>query len=71
MPSNPDHRPSPFLQYGGLGIQMLAVIMVGVYAGRWLDGQQNNTTPVWTLVLALVGIGASLYLLINGLPKQL
>ncbi len=70
MPTNPDQRPSPFLQYSSLGVQMLAVIGGSVYAGRWLDAQQGNTTPIWTLVLAMLGIGGSIYLLINGLPKQ-
>jgi hypothetical protein len=70
MPTDPDRQPSPFLQYTGLGLQMLATIGAGVYAGRWLDGQQGNTTPIWTLVLAMLGIGGSIYLLINGLPKQ-
>ncbi len=49
---------------------MLAVIGAGVYAGRWLDAQQQHSTPIWTLVLAMLGIGGSIYLLINGLPKQ-
>jgi hypothetical protein len=67
-PANNERRPNPFLQYSSLGFQMLATIGLGVWLGTWLDGQQNNKTPVWTLVLALVSIGASIYLLIRGMP---
>lgn len=59
-----------FLQYSGLGIQMLATIGAGVWLGTWLDERQGNKTPGWTLTLALFSIAASIYLLIRGLPKQ-
>ncbi|TAE31956.1 MAG: AtpZ/AtpI family protein [Cytophagales bacterium] len=63
-------RVNPFLQYSGLGLQMLVTIGLGVWLGSWLDHQQDNRTPIWTLLLALLSIAASIYLLIRGLPKQ-
>lgn len=63
-------KTTSFLQYSGLGLQMLVTIGAGVWLGTWLDNQQGNRTPIWTLVLALASIAASIYLLIRGLPKQ-
>ena len=67
---NGDRRPSAFAQYSSIGIQMLGTIGLGVWAGRWLDANQQNARPVWTIVLALTAIGASLYLFIRQLPRQ-
>ncbi len=63
-------KTTSFLQYSGLGLQMLITIGAGVWLGSWLDERQGNHTPIWTLVLALVSITGSIYLLIRGLPKQ-
>ncbi len=69
-PADNDRKPSAFAQYSSIGIQMLGTIGIGVWAGRWLDAQQQNARPIWTIVLALTAIGASLYLFIRQLPKQ-
>ena len=65
-----DSRPSAFVQYSGIGIQMLATIGAGVYAGMKLDAWQGNKTPGWTIGLSLLAIFASLYLFIKQLPKS-
>ena len=59
-----------FLKYSGMAMQMLGTILVFTYGGYKLDEWQQNETPVWTLVLSLISIGASLYLLIKGFTKQ-
>jgi hypothetical protein len=59
-----------FLKYSGMAMQMLGTILVFTYGGYKLDEWQQNETPVWTLVLSLLSIGASLYLLIKGFTKQ-
>lgn len=69
-PGNTDRRPSAFAQYSSIGLQMLVTIGVGVWAGQWLDASQQNARPIWTIVLALTSIGASLYLFIRQLPRQ-
>jgi len=61
--------PSNFLRYSGMATQMLGTILVFTYAGYKLDQWQMNKTPVWTLVLSLFSIAASLYLLIRSMPK--
>ncbi|MBO0929974.1 AtpZ/AtpI family protein [Fibrella aquatilis] len=67
---NIDRRPSAFAQYSSIGIQMLATIGLGVYAGMKLDAWQGNKPPGWTIGLSLGAIFASLYLFIRQLPKN-
>jgi len=62
-------KSSGFLKYSGMAMQMLGTILVFTYAGYKLDEWQQNATPVWTLILSLTSIAASLYLLIKGLSK--
>ena len=44
-------RPSPFA-YMGLGIELVAPILLGVFVGRWLDGRWG--TKPWLLVVGSV-----------------
>ncbi|WP_439584002.1 AtpZ/AtpI family protein [Dyadobacter bucti] len=62
--------PTGFLKYSGLAMQMLGTILVFTYGGYKLDEWQQNKVPVWTLILSLTSIGASLYLLIRGFAKK-
>ncbi|NIJ51994.1 AtpZ/AtpI family protein [Dyadobacter arcticus] len=64
------NAPSGFLKYSGLAMQMLGTILIFTYFGYRLDGWQQNKVPVWTLVLSMASIGASLYLLIKSFTKQ-
>jgi Putative F0F1-ATPase subunit Ca2+/Mg2+ transporter len=59
-----------FARYSGIGLQMLATIGLGTYAGMRLDAWQQNKIPGWTLALSLLSIGASLYNFIRQLPKD-
>lgn len=59
-----------FLKYSGMATQMLGTILAFTWGGYKLDEWQQNKVPVWTLVLSLVSIAASLYLLIRSFTKQ-
>lgn len=61
---------SRILKYSGMATQMLGTILAFTYGGYKLDEWQQNEVPVWTLVLSLVSIAASLYLLIRSFTKQ-
>jgi hypothetical protein len=66
---DPVRKASGFLRYSGMAMQMLGTILLFTYAGYKLDEWQKNQIPVWTLVLSLTSIAASLYLLIKGLSQ--
>lgn len=57
------------LRYSGMAMQMLGTILLFTYAGYRLDEWQHHKIPVWTLILSLVSIAASLYLLITGISR--
>ncbi|WP_353721465.1 AtpZ/AtpI family protein [Dyadobacter sp. 676] len=61
---------SRFLKYSGVATQMLGTILAFTYGGYRLDDWQQNKVPVWTLVLSLTSIAASLYLLIRSFTRQ-
>ncbi|QJW88908.1 AtpZ/AtpI family protein [Spirosoma taeanense] len=62
-------KTTSFVQYSGIAFQMLGTIGLGVWAGLKLDEWQDNRRPIWTIVLSLVAIGASLYLFIRQLTQ--
>lgn len=63
-------KTTSFAQFSGIAFQMLGTIGLGVWAGLKLDEWQDNRRPIWTIVLALTAIGASLYLFIRQLTKN-
>ncbi|MCK8491172.1 MULTISPECIES: AtpZ/AtpI family protein [Spirosoma] len=76
-PSTPDgplksasEKTTSFVQYSGIAFQMLGTIGLGVWVGLKLDEWQGNRRPIWTVVLSLTAIGASLYLFIRQLTRK-
>jgi hypothetical protein len=65
-------QPNLFFKYGNIAIQMGAIIGLSCWGGVKLDEHYENKTPVFTIVLSLLGIGAALYLAIKDLinPKK-
>ncbi|WP_338872017.1 AtpZ/AtpI family protein [Spirosoma sp. SC4-14] len=63
-------KTTSFAQYSGIAFQMLGTIGLGVWVGLKLDEWQQNKRPIWTIVLSLTAIGASLYLFIRQLTRK-
>ncbi|MVM38316.1 hypothetical protein GO730_13270 [Spirosoma sp. HMF3257] len=63
-------KTTSFVQFSGIAFQMLGTIGLGVWVGMKLDAWQQNHRPIWTIVLSLTAIGASLYLFIRQLTKK-
>ena len=53
-------RPSSAATYAGLGLQLLAAILVFLYAGQWLD-RRLGANGIVTVISVLVGAGAAFY----------
>ena len=62
-------KTTSFVQFSGIAFQMLGTIGLGVWAGMKIDEWQDNRTPIWTIILSMTAIGASLYLFIKQLTK--
>nr|WP_299204481.1 AtpZ/AtpI family protein [uncultured Brumimicrobium sp.] len=59
-----------YIRFSGIAIQMGVVIAAGALGGQWLDEKQGNDFPIWTLVLTLFAIFASLYKVIREVIKM-
>jgi len=59
-----------YIRFSSVGIQMGAIIALFSWLGTYLDKKQLNHTPVWTIVLSLLGVFGSLYLVIKEVRKM-
>ena len=50
-----------FAKYSGIGIQMTVIIIITVWGGMKLDHLLLLKTPVFTIVLSLLGVAAAIY----------
>ena len=62
-PSNPkdDSGRSAYARYIGMGVQMLIIILIFTWAGKKLDLRAGNEKPIYTAILALLGVFVGLY----------
>ncbi|MBO4372187.1 MAG: AtpZ/AtpI family protein [Bacteroidales bacterium] len=56
-------------KYTTAAFEMVAVIVIGVLAGVWLD-DYFATKPIITLVLSLLSVAAGIYLFIKDVIKK-
>lgn len=65
-------QPNLFFKYSNMAIQMAVIIGLSAWGGSRLDEQYHHTTPVFTIVLSLLGIGIALYLVLKDFinPKK-
>ena len=56
-------RMKNYVQYSGLGFQVVAIIVLGAFFGKWLDGKMLNEFPAMTLVLTFLSVFFSMYYL--------
>lgn len=63
------NRTNVYLRFSSLGLQMGGIIAFFTWLGTFLDKKQVNEIPVWTIILSLFGVTASLYLVIKEVNK--
>lgn len=71
-PTKPKNKPSPlnsYARYTGIAFQMIAIILVGVFGGIKLDELVKWEFPVFTLVLILLAVIASMVYVIKDLTR--
>ena len=50
-----------YARYSGIGIQMVIIILITVWGGIKLDKLFLLETPVFTIILSLLGVAAAIY----------
>jgi F0F1-type ATP synthase assembly protein I len=58
-----------FTRYTGLAFQMIGIILITVWGGIKLDKLTGWKTPVFTIVLSLLGVFAAIYTAIKDFIK--
>ena len=51
-----------FAKYGGLGFQMIAIILIFYWAGSKLDERSASEKPIYTAILTVLGVFVGLYI---------
>jgi F0F1-type ATP synthase assembly protein I len=69
-PKNPENKGlQDFGRYSGLAFQMIAIIAVMTWGGVKLDKILGLSTPVFTIILSLLGVFAGIYTAIKDFIK--
>ena len=68
-PKNLNKGVNSYARYTGLAFQMLGIILVTVWGGTKLDKLTGWHTPVFTIVLSLLGVFAAIYVAIKDFIK--
>lgn len=58
-----------FTRYSGLGIQMAVIIFITVWGGTKIDHLLLLKTPVFTIILSLLGVAAAMWTAIKDFIK--
>ena len=58
-----------YAKYSGLGFQMGVIIAISVWGGLKLDELAGTETPVFTIVLSLLGVVTAIYTAIRDFIK--
>jgi F0F1-type ATP synthase assembly protein I len=57
--------PRAVIKYSGMSTKIALAILAGVYSGKYLDEYLGLETPIFTLVLSMVGLALALYIIIK------
>lgn len=71
---NPEKKPENnglrnYARYAGIGTQMIVIILMTVWGGKKLDHHFQLETPVFTIILSLLGVFAAIYTAIKDFLK--
>ena len=67
---NPKQSLNALGRYSGMAFQIAGPIVVGLFAGKWLDAKLSMKFPVFTASLTVIGLFLGVYLIIRELLKQ-
>ncbi len=59
-----------YVKYSSIAMQMLVIILLGVYGGYKLDELLNIKFPVFTIILSLISVSLAIYVAIKDFIKK-
>ena len=69
MIREPRKNPDSYVKYSGLAIQMMVIIVAGVFGG-WKADEALHTKPLFTILLSLFSVIISIYLAVKDLLRK-
>ncbi|MEI6172238.1 MAG: AtpZ/AtpI family protein [Bacteroidota bacterium] len=69
MTADPRKNLNDYARYSGMAVQMLVIILLGVFAGFKLD-QWLHTRPILTVLLSIVSVALSIYIVTKDLLRK-
>jgi ATP synthase protein I len=70
LEKNPENKGlQDYARYTSLGFQMIVIILVTVWGGIKLDKLFGLKTPVFTVILSLLGVCAAIYTAVKDFIK--
>jgi hypothetical protein len=57
----PKQDQNPYLRFTAIAMQMGVIIAAGTYGGVWLDEKYSDGGNLYTVILSLTSVFASLY----------
>ncbi len=67
-----DKEDSPlktYYRYSGIAVQMVVIMLISVWGGMKLDEIAGTETPVFTIILSLLGVVTAIYTSIKDLIR--
>jgi hypothetical protein len=59
-----------YAKYTSIAMQMLVIILAGVFGGMKLDEWLNLKFPIFTVLLSIISVSLSIYIVIKDLLKN-
>lgn len=69
MTSDPRKNLNQYARYSSMAVQMLVIILLGVFAGFKLD-QWLHTRPILTVIFSIVFVSLSIYFVTRDLLRK-
>lgn len=64
-----DNPLKTYYRYSGIAVQMVVIMLISVWGGMKLDELAGTETPVFTVILSLLGVAAAIYTSIKDLIR--
>lgn len=65
-----DSKYREILRYSNLAFQMIAVILVGTFLGKWLDSRIQFRFPVFLISGVIISVFGAMYQVIREISKE-
>ena len=69
MTTDPRKNLNEYARYSGMAIQMLGIILLGVFAGFGLD-RWLHTKPILTVILSIISVTLSIYVVTRDILRK-